>query len=329
MADNGKKRYNWACIGCGDIASDMAKVMLERGTPFLGVFSRTNERARAFSEKYKIEKVYSCADELFGDESIDVVYIATPHNHHIEYILKAAENKKHILCEKAITLKSGELQRAKKLCEENGVVLAEAQTIYHMPVYDTVEKYIKDGSLGRLNLIDANFGTVKEYDETNRFYSPDLAGGTMLDIGVYSLSFVRRFLSSNATDIKSSVKLAPTGVDEQAVILLSNKDNEMAGVSLSFIAKLPRKAVVSFEKGWVEFDNFNRATRARITLFDACQPIDVKSDESVSPLLYEVNDMEEALSGGENRMHLDLTEDVMEIMTKLRYDWGVIYPEEK
>ena len=329
MQSMAKNRYNWACIGCGDIASDMAEVMAERGTPFYCVYSRTPERAKVFANKYGIKKVCSCAKELFEDENVDIVYIATPHNHHIEYILEAAENNKHILCEKAITLNSDELEKAKRLCEQNGLILAEAQTIYHMPVFNTVEKYIEDGTLGKLELLDVKFGTRKIYDETNRFYSPCLAGGTMLDIGVYALSFVRRFLSENATEIKSSARLAPTGVDEQAVILLSNSNNEMAAVSLSFIAKLPRIAVASFENGWVEFDNFNRATRARINLFDTNQPIDVMSDESVSPLLYEVEDMEEAVSGRENRMCFELTEDVMQLMTKLRKDWGVIYPEEK
>ena len=109
------KSYNWACIGCGDIASDMAKVMQERGKSFFGVFSRTYERAAAFAEKYSVNKVYQSADELFADDSIDIVYIATPHNHHIEYIIKAAESKKHILCEKAITLSSSELAIAKEL----------------------------------------------------------------------------------------------------------------------------------------------------------------------------------------------------------------------
>ena len=323
------KSFNWACIGCGDIASDMAKVMKESGNSFSGVYSRTFERAEKFAEKYGINKVYSSAAELFSDDSIDIVYIATPHNHHIEYIIGAAESKKHILCEKAITLNSRELTRAKELCEKNGVILAEAQTIYHMPVYSKVSEYIKDGTLGKLRLLDIKFGTKKEYDETNRFYSPSLAGGTMLDIGVYALSFARYFLSETAGVIKSTVKLAPTGVDEQAIILLSNSGEEMASVSLSFVAKLPRTAVASFENGFVEFDNFNRSTKAKITLFNASQPIEIKSDESVSPLFYEVCDMEEAVSGGENRMKLPFTEDVMEIMTKLRNEWGVVYPEEK
>ena len=322
------KNYKWACIGCGDIASDMARDLRDKGKPLSGVYSRTPERAQAFAEKYGIERVYTCADELFDDESIDIVYIATPHNHHIEYILKAAKSKKHILCEKAITLNYAELAFAKQVCEENGVILAEAQTIYHMPVYNTVEKYIKDGTLGRLKLIEVNLGTKKDYDMSNRFFNPDLAGGAMLDIGVYALSFARRLMSEKASEIKSTVQLAPTGVDEQALILLSNSKNEMASVTLSLIAKLPRTAVASFENGWVEFENYNRSTRARINLFDNREPIDVMSCENASPLLYEVEDMEAAVSGKENKMHLDLTTDVMDIMTRLRKDWGVVYPEE-
>jgi predicted dehydrogenase len=316
------KKYNWACIGCGDIASDMAKVMVQRGKSFCGVYSRTAKRAEAFADKYGIEKVYSSADELFADESIDVVYIATPHNCHIEYILKAAKSKKHILCEKAITVSFDELEKAVEAAKENGVILAEAQTIYHMPVFDEVFSHVKNGSLGKLKMLDVNFGTKKEYDITNRFFSPELAGGAMLDIGVYALSFVRLFLSENASEIKSIATLAPTGVDDNAIILLSNSKNEMANVKLSFSAKLPRTAIASFEKGYVEFDNFNRATRANIIFNDGRAPIEIRCSEDIYPLHYEVEDMETALSGGENKMKLDLTLDVMEIMTKLRNEWG-------
>ena len=323
------KKYNWACIGCGDIANDMAKVMAKRGNSFLGVYSRTFDKAKAFANKYGIKRVYNTADELFSDESIDIVYIATPHNHHIEYILKAAQSKKHVLCEKAITLSTAELEMAVEACEKNGVIIAEAQTIYHMPVYEKAFEYVENGTLGALKLIEVNFGTKKDYDMKNRFFNPDLAGGAMLDIGVYALSFVRRFLSENATELKSSVQLAPTGVDEQAGILLSNNCGEMASVNLSLVAKLPRSAVASFENGWIEFDNFNRATKATLTLFDVVSPIEIKSDSSVSPLLYEVEDMEKAVFGKENKMHLDFTRDVMNIMTRLRNEWGVVYPEEK
>ena len=322
------KELNWAVIGCGHIANEMAQAMAELNKKFYGIFSRTKENAEAFAEKYGIEKVYGSADELFADDNVDIVYIATPHNRHIEYILKAAESKKHVLCEKAITLNSDELDKAIGACEKNGVVLAEAMTIFHLPVYKEVDKYIASGALGRLKMLEVNLGSNKVYDMTNRFFNPELAGGAMLDIGVYALSFVRYFMSENATDVKSTYKLAPSGVDEQAIMLLTNGKSEMASVTLSLTAKLPRTAVASFENGYVSFDNYNRSKKAVITFLDDSEPVIITGDEGVSVLTYEIEDMEKAVSGKENRMFLPYTADVMKIMTNARYEWGVKYPEE-
>ena len=323
------KTFNWACIGCGHIANEMAQALAEKDRKFCGVYSRTEQNARAFADKYGIEKVYGSADELFCDGEVDIVYIATPHNRHIEYILKAAECKKHVICEKAITLNSDELTRAIKACEENGVVLAEAMTIYHMPVYNKVNKYIENGTLGSLKLIEVNLGSNKDYDMTNRFFNPELAGGAMLDIGVYALSFVRYFMSESPEIIKSNVKLAPSGVDEQAVMLFENGCGEMAGITLSLTAKLPKTAVASFENGYVTFYNYNRSSRAEITLNDGSEPVTVTSDADTSALVYEIEDMEKAVSGEAGIMRLNYTADVMDIMTKTRNEWGVVYPEEK
>ena len=322
-------KYNWACIGCGHIANEMAQAFSEIGKSFLGVYGRTPANAEAFAKRYGISKIYKSADELFSDESVDVVYIATPHNRHIEYIIQAAKQKKHVLCEKAITLNSNELALAVKAAEENGVVLAEAMTVYHMPVYTEAEKYIKSGKLGRLKLIEVNLGSNKDYDMKNRFFNPELAGGAMLDIGVYALSFMRRFMSESPNEIRSAVKLAPTGVDEQAVMLLKNSSGEMASVTLSLTAKLPRTAVASFENGYIEFENYNRSIRAKITFLSGGDSVIIESDGKKSPLCYELEDMERAISGKENNMRLDYTVDVMDIMTKTRKEWGVVYPEEK
>lgn len=318
----------WGIIGCGHIADEMAQAFREKGKSIYAVYSRTPERAKEFSEKYGIARVYNSADEFFSDPEIDIVYIATPHNRHIEYILKAAQSKKHVLCEKAITLNSEELDRAEKACAESGVVLAEAMTVYHMPVFSLVSQYISSGEFGRLKMIEVNLGSNKDYDMTNRFFNPELAGGAMLDIGVYALSFARYFLSENPDEIKSVVKLAPTGVDEQAVLLLNNSLGEMASVTLSLTAKLPRTATVSFEKAYVEFDNYNRSKKAVITFLDGRDHVTLTSEAETSVLSYEINDMEKSVMGN-NCMRLDLSRDVMKIMTRLRKEWGVIYPEEK
>lgn len=319
------KTNHWVCIGCGHIANEMAQAMAELGKTFYGVYSRTKANAEAFAKKYGIAKVYGSADELFADENVDIVYIATPHNRHIEYILKAAESKKHILCEKAITLNSAELEKAMATCEKNGVILAEAMTIFHLPIYKKAEKYLD--RLGKLKMLEVNLGSNKDYDMSNRFFNPALAGGAMLDIGVYALSFVRYFMSEAPGEIFSTVKIAPSGVDEQAVILLRNSADEMAGVTLSLTAKLPRTAVASFENGYISFDNYNRSHRAEIT-FNGGESVVITDDANTSVLTYEIKDMESSVSGEDNKMLLNLTADVMNIMTKIRYDHGVKYPEE-
>ena len=166
---------------------------------------------------------------------MDIIYISTPHNTHINYLRKALAAGKHVLCEKSITLNSEELTEAIQLAEENHVKLAEAMTIFHMPIYRKLSEIVESGKLGPLKVIQMNFGSYKEYDMTNRFFNRNLAGGALLDIGVYALSFVRWFMTSQPTEMVSQVKLAPTGVDEQAGILLTNAEGEMATVTLSLM----------------------------------------------------------------------------------------------
>ena len=135
---------------------------------------------------------------MFEDENVDIIYISTPHNTHIEYLRKALSHGKHVICEKSITLNSAELNEAIDLAEKNHVVLAEAMTIYHMPIYKKLDEIIKSGKLGELRLIQMNFGSYKPYDMNNRFFNRNLAGGAMLDIGVYALSLVRFFYDVKA-----------------------------------------------------------------------------------------------------------------------------------
>ena len=186
------KTYNWVTLGCGVIAHQLADAMQQEGRTLYGVANRTYSKAKEFAEKYHIPKVYENIQDIFTDENIDIIYISTPHNTHIQYLKEALRHGKHILCEKSITLNSRELKEAKQLAEENQLILAEAMTIYHMPLYKELHDRIASGSLGELNMAQMNFGSYKEYDMTNRFFNPSLAGGAVLDIGVYALSFARR-----------------------------------------------------------------------------------------------------------------------------------------
>lgn len=321
------KEYNWAVLGTGVIANETAAAMAKNGRRLYAVGNRTHEKAVAFAEKYGIEKVYDDFNDMFTDPDIDIIYITTPHNTHIDFMKKAIENKKHILVEKSITLNSDELSEAVELAKKNGVVIGEAMTIYHMPIFKELKKILDSGELGRVNLITANFGSFKPYDMNNRFFNRNLAGGAMLDIGVYALSFVRYFFDSSPNNTLSQVKYAPTGVDEQSGLLLMNDEGQMASVMLSLHSKQPKRAMISCERGYIEIMEYPRAWEAKITDAESGESRLVKAGKNEDALWYEIEDMEKSVSG-EDCMHLDYTENVMYLMTSFRQEWNMKYPEE-
>ena len=322
-------KYKWASLGTGVIANELAQALEALGGKLYSVANRTYDKGVAFAEKYGIEKVYEEIDQVFEDPEVDIIYISTPHNTHINYLRKALAAGKHVLCEKSITLNSEELAEAIQLAEENHVKLAEAMTIFHMPIYRKLSEIVESGKLGPLKVIQMNFGSYKEYDMTNRFFNRNLAGGALLDIGVYALSFVRWFMTSQPTEMVSQVKLAPTGVDEQAGILLTNAEGEMATVTLSLHAKQPKRGTIAYDKGYIELYEYPRGQKAVITYTeDGSQEI-IKAGETAKALQYEVLDMEAAVAGENDYTYLNYSRDVMELMTQLRKDWGLTYPEEE
>ena len=322
-------KYNWASLGTGVIANELAQALEVLGGKLYSVANRTYDKGVAFAEKYGIEKVYEEIDQVFEDPEVDIIYISTPHNTHINYLRKALAAGKHVLCEKSITLNTEELAEAIQLAEENHVKLAEAMTIFHMPIYRKLSEIVESGKLGPLKVIQMNFGSYKDYDMTNRFFNRNLAGGALLDIGVYALSFVRWFMTSQPTEMVSQVKLAPTGVDEQAGILLTNAEGEMATVTLSLHAKQPKRGTIAYDKGYIELYEYPRGQKAVITYTeDGSQEI-IKAGETAKALQYEVLDMEAAVAGENDYTYLNYSRDVMDLMTQLRKDWGLTYPEEE
>lgn len=324
-----KRELNWAVLGTGVIANEMAQALAEQGRIIYAVGNRTYEKAVSFAEKYHIQKVYEDFHHVFTDESVDIVYITTPHNTHIDFIIEALKHGKHVLAEKSITLNSSELEEAVKLAQEKKLILAEAQTIYHMPVYKEMRKRVAAGEFGPVNLIQANFGSYKEYDMNNRFFNKALAGGALLDIGVYALSLARSFMNSKPDDVVSRVRFAESGADETSGIVLVNPDGQMAVLSLSLHSKQPKRAVISCDKAYIEIMEYPRAEEVTIVYTETGKRETVRIGETKKALWYEMEDMEQAVRGETSLMSLSLTRDVMEIMTSLRKDWGMYYESEQ
>lgn len=322
-------KLNWAVLGTGVIANQMAQALQKMGKPLYAVGNRTYEKAVEFAKRYDIQKVYPQIDDMFEDEAVDIIYVTSPHNTHYGFMKKALEHGKHLLVEKSITLNSEELDEMIALARENHLILAEAMTIWHMPIYKKLWEIVESGELGKVQMITVNFGSFKEYDMKNRFFNMNLAGGALLDIGVYALSIVRSFMTEKPADIVSQWKPSPAGSDEQAAILLKNKDGQMATVALSLHSKQPKRAMISCEKGYIEIMEYPRADRAKIVDASTGEKKEISCGKTEDALFYEMTDMERAVeSGDETEMYLNYTKDVMDIMTGLRREWGLKYPEE-
>lgn len=328
----------WAVLGTGVIANEMAQALEKMGEHLYAVGNRTYTKAVAFAEKYQVEKVYDDFHEMFTDPKTDIIYITTPHNTHIQFVREALKNKKHVLCEKSITLNSAELEEANQLAKENGVIFAEAMTIYHMPLYKKLWQLIETGktgdpdipALGKVQIIQLNFGSYKEYNMNNRFFNRNLAGGALLDIGVYALSLARSFMAEQPTQVASQVKYAESGVDEQAGILLMNGQGQMATVALSLHSKQPKRAVISCEYGYIEIMEYPRADRAIIVEAESGKKHEIEAGDTKDALYYEMKDMEQAVKENDpSIMRVQDTADVMAMMTQIRQDWGMKYPEEE
>lgn len=325
-----KENLNWAVLGTGVIANEMAQALQKMGKNLYAVANRTHEKAIAFANKYDVQKVYDGIDDMFEDEDVDIIYITSPHNTHYAFMEKALQHGKHLLVEKSITLNSRELDSMIALANQKQLIMAEAMTIWHMPIYKKLWDIVKSNQLGKVQMITVNFGSFKEYDMNNRFFNMNLAGGAMLDIGVYALSIVRSFMDETPTDIVSQWKASPTGSDEQATILLKNKQDQMATVALSMHSRQPKRAMISCEKGYIEIMEYPRADKAVLVDAETGERTEVECGDTSNALYYEMQDMEAAVKTGDTAcMHLEYSKDVMDIMTKLRKDWNMKYPNEE
>ena len=323
-------QLRWAVVGCGVIANQMAESLALAGRSLAGVQNRTRAKAEAFAAAHGVGRVYGTFEELCADPDIDAVYVTTPHNTHIRYLRGALAAGKHVLCEKSITLNSAELDEARALADANGVVLMDATTILHMPLYRELLARARAGEFGRMNLAQVNFGSSKPYDPKTRFYNRELAGGAMLDIGVYALSIMRLFMASAPTEVVSLGNTCETGVDVAGGLVCRNAEGQLGVISLTIHSKQPKRAVISFDECYIEVDQYPRADRATIVWTADGRREAVCSGTEAYALCYEMADLERAVAGDAQAASLiGYAADVMRVMTDARAAWGVVYPEEE
>lgn len=321
-------KYNWGMIGTGWIAHEMGDAQKRVNGEIYAVCSGNYEAAKQYQEEYNVKKAYADVDALLADENVDIVYIATPHNLHYEVMMKALKAGKHVFCEKAITVNSAQLEEAVAIAKEKNLVICDGVTLLHMPLYKKLREIVDSGKIGKVKMVQVNFGSCKEYDVKNRFFAKELAGGALLDIGVYAVSFARYFMSSRSDTILTTANYFETGVDETSGILLRDPEGEMAVIALTMRAKQPKRGVVAGEKGYIEVYTYPRADKATVTYTEDGHTETITAGEEQYALDYEIRDMENYVTQHNGEDNLTIIRDVMWTLTEIRKQWGMIYPFE-
>lgn len=307
---------NWGIMGLGHIAHEFADALKPRQGVF-AVASRTLEKAREFQAEYGAQRAYGSYEELLADPDVDAVYVATVNSRHLGDIRACLEAGKHVLCEKAIWGDYAELVELCELAHGRNLVLAEAMTIYHMPIFKKISQMIADGELGKIKIVKADLGSLKEDDPSNRFFNPELGGGAMLDIGTYALSFLRYFLAGSFDEVQCVTQAYRSGVDEMWAIGVHTSDDMVGCANLTFRAKLPKRAIVAGDKAYVTVDNYVRAEEATLVFPDGSSR-KIECGRTADALAYEVEDFERAVEGGDaSATYIDLTLDVVRTMDGL------------
>lgn len=322
------KKLNWGIIGTGWIATEMAEALNRVNGEIYAVCATCLENAQKYANKFGVQKAYGSADELIDDKDVDIVYIATPHNLHYDLLIKSLKAGKHVFCEKAITVNNQQLEEAVVIAQEKNLVICDGVTLFHMPLFKKLKEIVDSGVIGDIKMIQVNFGSCKEYDITNRFFSKELAGGALLDIGVYAISFARYFMSSQVDTILTTANYFETGVDETSGIILRNPEGQMAVMALTMRAKQPKRGVIAGEKGYIEVSNYPRGDKATITYTSDGHVETIEAGKTDYALDYEVLDMQDYVVHGTGKQNLQYIRDVMAILTQIRKQWGMTYPFE-
>lgn len=292
--------------------------------------SRTPGMAEAFAKDFGFQKVYHSYEDMLNDPEVELVYVATPHSHHYEHMMLSLQHGKHVICEKAFTMNAEQAKKIRDFAKEKGLYVAEAIWTRYMPSRKIIDDVLASGVIGKANTLTANLSYVI-YDK-QRITDPALAGGALLDIGVYGINFVMMHFGDEIERVESSVQMTDTGVDAMETITIFYKDGRMAVLTHSIYCRSDRKGIIHGDKGYMVVENINNPQS--VSVFDVNDQLLARYDvpQQVNGYEYEFAEAVRCIGEGKTEpdsMPLAESVKVMEFMDSLRAKWGVVYPQEK
>ncbi|WEV69716.1 Gfo/Idh/MocA family oxidoreductase [Bifidobacterium sp. ESL0775] len=335
-------KVNVAILGAGGIAKSMANTLVEMAgdsryssliEPY-AVAARDADRAADFAEKYGFDVSYGSYDELLADPKVDLVYIATPHALHAEQGIACLKAGKNILVEKSFTANTAQAQQLLDVAEESGLLCTEAIWTRYMPSRGIVDDLIKSGEIGEVQAATANLC----YPTTHkaRMTDPAMAGGALLDVGVYPLNFFDMALGADTSDrkisdIETSMVPYETGVDATDSITLRYDDGVMATATASMMCASDRSGAIWGTKGYMVCQNINNIEGVDLYDLDHKLTRHVDIPAQLTGYEYEVAASANAILDGKTECgempHAD-TLRIMKLMDQIRGKWGLKYPFE-
>jgi len=260
---NKKNKIRWAILGAGRIANAFAKDFpFMQNAELAAVAARDKERAKIFAEQYQILQTLSY-DELYASGDIDAVYVATTHNFHFEHALKCLQNGKAVLCEKPVTVNDKEFKVLMETSKKENLFLMEATWTYFLPAINKAKQWLDEGKIGKLKVIQADFAFAMEKKPDGRLYNPMLAGGSLLDLGIYPVSMAYLITGKSPEKIIATANMTSTGVDESVAINFQYGD-VTALLFCCIVTRMTNVCRIFGETGYIEIPDFWRANGCKL-----------------------------------------------------------------
>jgi len=324
------KQIKWGILGCGGIAQKFAEALQHtEGATLYAAAARDGKRASDFARQWGFEKSIQGYRALVSDPEVDIIYIATPHSYHYAHTRLCLEAGKHVLCEKPVTINAEQLEELTGLAREKKLFMMEALWTRFLPGIIKVKEMINDGLIGDVVTLDADFGIHFPYDAAHRIYNPFLAGGALLDIGIYPLFFAL-YLFGEPVVLKAHSILNESKIDLTTSIIAQSKSGTISNLQSTTQANTPVKARISGTKGYIEL------SRWWFTPIDIALCIEGMDTQILSfpPISngyeYEAMEAVRCLNEGVTEsdiMPLSFSKMLMQQMDKIRKVTGITYPD--
>ena len=323
-------KIKMAIMGPGGIAGTMAYTMSQMPeVEMYAVGSRDLGRAQAFAEKYGFQKAYGSYEELVRDDTVELVYVASPHSHHYENTMLCIEHGKPALVEKAFTANASQAKRLLERAAEKKVFATEAIWTRYMPIRNKIDELLSSGVIGRPTFLTANLGY--QISHIPRIATPELAGGALLDLGVYPINFASMVFGDKVTGLSAEAVMFDTGVDSMNNITMRFEEGKTAFLYTTAFSQTDREGVIYGDKGHLVVDNINNPERVRVIDLDRNETARYEAPPQITGFEYQVASSIKAIREG----HLECPEmphketiRVMELLDSIRASWGLKFPFE-